>query len=202
MKTKTTLTQKRSVYIPDDYSVVETPEELALEIHSNEDRLCVIYFGGKRGKPDDHYRYKTIEKLRTAIENKIKGAQEALEHKAEQKVAVAEKAAKITEGTSQGDVFCYSWGWEQTNVDFYQVVEKKTAKSMIVREISCRTLSEASWASDYVRPEKDAFLVRKDGTYKEETVRLNQWGGFNRSCGSANKIENPEESKHYRSWYA
>jgi hypothetical protein len=33
-----------------------------------------------------------------------------------------------------GDIFCASWGYDQTNVDFYEVV-RKTAKMIELREI-------------------------------------------------------------------
>ena len=33
-----------------------------------------------------------------------------------------------------GDILVYTWGWEQTNVDFYEVVGV-TAKSAVIREV-------------------------------------------------------------------
>ena len=34
----------------------------------------------------------------------------------------------------QGDILFSSWGWEQTNIDFYEVV-KATEKTVTIREI-------------------------------------------------------------------
>lgn len=43
------------------------------------------------------------------------------------------------------DVFCSSWGYEQTNVNFYQVVGIKGAKTVLLKEIdSCRSVDD-SW---------------------------------------------------------
>ena len=51
-----------------------------------------------------------------------------------------------------GDVLKYSWGYDQTNTDFYQVVAK-TAKTITIREIG------GTWASyTQVSPDKDRFI--------------------------------------------
>lgn len=40
------------------------------------------------------------------------------------------------DGVRVGDIFYVSWGYEQTNVDFYQVVALKGKKTAVVREIA------------------------------------------------------------------
>ena len=40
------------------------------------------------------------------------------------------------EGVHVGDLFAVSWGWEQTNVDFFQAVALKGAHTVILREIN------------------------------------------------------------------
>jgi len=192
----------RESYVPADYTKVETPENLAIEIFKNEFRQTAMYFSGRRSKPDAHYHYRSVEKLNEAIQDTIKSTQETFDRNKRIKAELDKKATELAESITEGDIFCYSWGWEQTNVNFYQVIEKKTPKTMIVREIGCEILEETSWASDVVRPVKDSFLKYKDGDFVEEKVRINKWGGFNRSCGSASKVENPSESRYHRSWYA
>ena len=54
-----------------------------------------------------------------------------------------------------GDVFKSSWGWEQTNVDFYQVTNL-TAKGVKVREIAGREVDKGMLTGE-VTPVKDAF---------------------------------------------
>lgn len=185
----------RDFYFTPQYELVETPKDLNLEIRRNPDTQVAIFFGGKRTKPDCHYKYKTIERMDEAIATYINDRREVLTYKEEQKrlrkIQQEELAGKI----EVGDVFCYSWGYEQTNVNFYQVTEKKTAKTMKVREISYNSVEECSWGSDYVVPVKDSFINEK-----EDTVRVNTYGGFKRSCGSASKTN--FNDKHYRSWYA
>lgn len=55
------------------------------------------------------------------------------------------------------DILVCSWGWEQTNVDFFQVV-RATAKSFWVRPISKKMVSAPAAMEAYVEPVKDDFL--------------------------------------------
>jgi hypothetical protein len=54
-----------------------------------------------------------------------------------------------------GDVFVNTWGYEQTNADFYQVVGV-TPKTVIVREIENQE-RETGFMSGYAEPVKDGF---------------------------------------------
>lgn len=55
-----------------------------------------------------------------------------------------------------GDIFVSTWGYDQTNVDFYQVIAR-TAKMVTVRRIAA-SRKEAHCMGNYVMPIKDAFL--------------------------------------------
>ena len=46
-------------------------------------------------------------------------------------------------GVSVGDVFICSWGYEQTNVDFYQVVSLVGESSVRVRQVAPEILEES-----------------------------------------------------------
>jgi|SaaInlLV_10m_DNA_2_1039722.scaffolds.fasta_scaffold04667_2 hypothetical protein len=50
-----------------------------------------------------------------------------------------------------GDIFTSSWGWEQTNVDFYQVV-KTTPKMVMIRKIDSKTHRQTGDMSRSVMP--------------------------------------------------
>lgn len=57
-----------------------------------------------------------------------------------------------------GDILESSWGYDQTNIDYFQVLEVKD-KSVIVREIGFAKKENAGvWASYHVTPQKDGFL--------------------------------------------
>ena len=65
--------------------------------------------------------------------NKIhEGDRQEIERKANQKAAVKANAEKGT--VKAGAIFSASWGYDQTNVDFYEVIEAK-GQTVVVREI-------------------------------------------------------------------
>lgn len=75
-----------------------------------------------------------------------------------------------------GDIFETSWGYEQTNVDFFQVV-KVTGKSVVVRHIKSKEteIKDASGISTmtgHVVPVKNAF----DGEPKTRRLRIGYGG--------------------------
>ena len=149
-------------------------------------------------KNEFHFRYKSVERMNEhvaewidrVVANKAKREQEKLDRKARGN----EMAAKV----KVGDIFVNSWGWEQTNVDFYQVVAKPSAKTVVVREIAMRTQegSEMSHGmADNVFPARDKFIG------KEMKKQINTYGGFKvNSFSSASPAE--EGRAYYRSWYA
>lgn len=63
------------------------------------------------------------------------------ETKSEVKTAPTEKKNKY--GVKVGDIFSMSWGYEQTNVDFFQVVELVGESSVKIREVYPEFESEA-----------------------------------------------------------
>lgn len=67
------------------------------------------------------------------------------------------KKLNAQDNTKIGDIFYTSWGYEQTNVSFFQVVERPTKASVIIRMIS-HNLSDVNGMSGYAFPVKDDFI--------------------------------------------
>ena len=86
---------------------------------------------------------------RAAEAELLKALGEAPEQTPTKKTAKkAEKANKY--GVKVGDLFCASWGWEQTNVNFFQVVALVGDYSVRVREVCPSYEEEAvSGMSEY-----------------------------------------------------
>ena len=91
-------------------------------------------------------------------------------------------------GFSIGDILYTSWGYEQTNVDFYQVVGLAGKKTVKIRQINSKIdeSKPAGHDSDYVLPVKDDFKYdeviskrpNKYGQIKLESyMRLVRWDG-------------------------
>lgn len=75
------------------------------------------------------YGYAEAEKIRELLDG-AKEAQPAPVAPAKAKPAAANKF-----GVKVGDIFRATWGWEQTNNDFFQVVELVGSTSVRVREV-------------------------------------------------------------------
>lgn len=116
-------------------------------------------------------------------------------------------------GVKVGDIFRMSWGYEQTNVDYFQVVELKGSTMIKIREIASKFIRSESSLSGYVKPAKDAFLDRSvwtantkgesnnnDGIYKKvlkmgDTIYLNM-------CSFANAyLTSEDKESFYSEWY-
>lgn len=145
-------------------------------------------------KIEFNYRFGSEARMIQYCEEFLAGLERAEKYKAERKIARAEARKKAVAEIAEGDLFVASWGWEQTNVDAYQVVAKKGA-SVVLREIALESIEGSEgFMSDRVRPVKDAFIgeefkKRITGKYiKIDDVR------------GASLAE--EGKEFYRSWYA
>ena len=105
------------------------------------------------------------------------------------KKAKAKKQPVNKYGAKVGDMFCDTWGYGQTNVDFYQVVDLKGSTTVVLKPVNknARMIGDMSYM---VSPIKDAFL---EGKYKtrlmtngEETIqrRVKDIGNTNICAGS------------------
>lgn len=80
------------------------------------------------------YGYKTEEETRQAIENAENGT------KTETKKTETPTVNKF--GINVGDLYYISWGYEQTNVDFFQVIELVGESSIRIREVHPEMVKE------------------------------------------------------------
>ena len=108
---------------------------------------------------------------------------------------------------SEGDILSCSWGWEQTNVEFVQVI-RKTASRLIVRAVSGKLKQTQSMAGK-LTPVKNSFTgpafalsIRPFGPNGGHCVK----GAYiydQGKVGSANHWNKTTETEeHYCSWYA
>ncbi len=148
-----------------------------------------------------HYVYKTLEEAKTAAEKWINNIKSNIERKNKDK---EEQRARNKEATADqfykiGDIIVNTWGYDQTNVEFYQVTEIKN-KSIFIKEIG-QDISEGSMmghgmACDVI-PDINNFLdngdsyllrVKAEGILSnpESFYYMHKWNG----------------KPQYKSWYA
>jgi hypothetical protein len=116
--------------------------------------LWLQMFYPKAKKPFCNYAFKTLERLQTYKENQIKAYKELLEIKRARKEAAKatpEKLALI----KVGDIFNWTWGYEQTNQDYFQLIELR-GQIGIFRELD-QDRTETGWLTGNCKPIKDSF---------------------------------------------
>lgn len=165
------------------------------------DNVEVKAFAGKRSKPDYYYILRpnrsgtAIEQLRKLIDRTVENYRMNLEYKQNRKDA--RKADSQRENPFQvGDMLTSSWGYEQTNRFFWQVV-RVTRSSIVVREIAGDMVEATCGMAGNFKPVKDQFT-----SDRERTCRV-QWSSGHASVkidhGYASKVE--EGRSYYASWY-
>lgn len=119
----------------------------AVEQRDNEARTVVYLFNnpqgkpaalgyaGTAGKPAFRFRFASEQARDAYVTEWVRKQFAIVTRRAEAK---AERAA-ATHGLAVGDVVYTCWGYEQTNVDFYQVVDVRTAKTVHVRQLRQNT---------------------------------------------------------------
>lgn len=144
-----------------------------------------------------HYRFSTKDRLikyvTWFIEDKIRAKEIRAKRKEERKI----REKKEAEHVKVGDIFVDSWGYEQTNVQMYQVVDKPTASTVVVREIGTQIVEGSEMPHGmacHVVAVPNAFV---GGPMKKRLVG-SQFK--TRSFSHARKTD--VEKMHYKSWYA
>lgn len=114
---------------------IEDLEVYLYEAQSHRDPSKTLYgavaFAGKAQKPLWHHSFSTEKGRDQKIADTIKSRRYVRKRKETE--SAAKKAFKHS--VSVGDIFDTSWGYDQTNVEFVQVVEVR-GSDLIVREIA------------------------------------------------------------------
>jgi hypothetical protein len=140
---------------------IELPE--GVEIYINTDRCAAMFFSGKRAKPDWHYRYGNAAKMHKAITDSIQSCNERAERKAAQR---KEKAAWVHD-VKVGDVFRCSWGYDQTNIDYYEVTALIGKTMCDVRELK-QEIHETEFMQGKCIPTPGKYAMEADYSKEKE----------------------------------
>jgi hypothetical protein len=114
--------------------------------------LAKTYIGAKK-KQYSFYRYLTPEQRQEAVDRFI-SIQQAESDQAEARKAVVNDFKRDVE---VGDILHSSWGYDQTQSDFYQITELVGKKSVKFREIASNKTYDHSMSGTNT-PIKDEFI--------------------------------------------
>ena len=160
------------------------------------------------------YGYKDEETVRAALEGKTTAG--LVKHDRAAKTTKPEKHANKF-GVQVGDIFSASWGYEQTQTDFFQVVELVGALSVRVREVNppiVRSTAVSPMSEDRVyQLSRDILPPASHSVFindqeRGDIKRLKSFAAdgvsnpqFNLSSFANAYYCAPGERKAYESWY-
>ena len=158
----------RESYYPKGATIIRDKSSTAvIAAYETAGKLFACMFHGKANKPDSHYRYKSAESRATAIQGHLDNirAREAL------MVTRRTERKQADRGVNVGDVLLCSWGYDQTNIDYYEVTALIGSRMVEIREIGCETIDTA-WMQGKSVPAKGQYIgkpmrkVAKNGSVR------------------------------------
>lgn len=191
--------------IPSNSELFTLPEcSAVVYFYTSGQKQYAIGFRGKAQKPSFHYSFKTTERRSEYCFGWLCDQAEAEASIAERKAKEAAERASFVTGFMVGDVIHYSWGYEQTNPEFYQVIEVK-GKSVVIRRIKQETATGSEFSHGMAEnrlPVFDAFI----GEPIRKVVRPGSDGrgllSFDFGVGSFWGNQQTPGRAVYCSWYA
>ena len=164
-----------------EQTLTNIPEDEVLVL-ANKTKLVAIAWSGKKNKYDWYYKFRDKKQMDKYISDYFCKIEMAKEYKAEQKLKKENEKAEFFESIKVGDIFVDSWGYDQTNIDFYLVTKKLKASIKIVK-IGSKIVS-TSIGTEMVVPVKDAVIgeerpkIPQDGYIKTSSYSLARlWDG-------------------------
>ena len=123
---------------------------------------CAALWTHKTKKPSYCYYFNTVDER----EQWITGKKESESKQNEQRNLYASQKAKETDALQPGAIVYDSWGWEQTNIDFYKIV-KRSGASVWLQPLKSK-VSETGFMSGNTEPTEETngeVFLRRIGKY-------------------------------------
>lgn len=143
----------REANIRKDYREILRDDDLGVLVLADESGDVVQAFGGRRQEPDFHTRFGNKERA----DFYLRDWYARIKQRELDKVARREALKDALNPLQLGDILKATWGYEQTNVDYYQVTEV-FGKSVAVREIDARVVKTTGDMSGQCVPVPDQFI--------------------------------------------
>lgn len=177
-------TLPRESYIPKTYEAKITPKDLDnvviyFERGEKTGRICAMAFFGKRAKPVFNYSFGTGEKGEQRRAEYVAEWVKSMREIRDRKAAAAAERKAFQHTLQVGDILKASWGYDQTNIDFYQVVELRGKSNVVIREIGQEHGSATG-------PDSWITMPRRDSFHGEPMVKRVQQGNSVRIASYAN----------------
>lgn len=180
----------RLIFVPSELKgqKAEFPEVGAVVYvgYNRKGKPAAMGFSGKRTKADWHYYFQTIERAEAHINEWLASLKRSRDFRAENK-AKDQLARSVGHGLEVGMILTGSWGYDQTNVEFYQVV-RVSGSAVWIQEVGQEEVKTHAFMSEDVVPDKGRLFgpilrriprVTQHGVYVKlhDSCSLSKWDG-------------------------
>ena len=157
-----------------DFTIVQDDDLACVAFYSGpQDQLFAIAWKGSANNPSFHYRFNSALARQNYVDNFLANLREHRERIEQRRNT--QKSIRAADYFSVGDVVVNSWGYDQTNIDFYQVVEVKE-KSVVLRAIAQKGVPGSDgFMCERVVPIPDEFTDEKAFTKMVKLLTHNAW---------------------------
>lgn len=108
-------------------------------------------------KSEFYYRYKNEEQMIESVSQFLKVRMTNMESRAKEIQNKRQAKKELVNSFKVGQILYDSWGYDQTNIDFYQVVGLG-AKSVKIRKIAQKYVRSGGFMCEYVTPDVNNFI--------------------------------------------
>lgn len=126
------ITHLREHWVPKDHVETLKDDALGLLVTKSPCGRIVMAFQGRAQKPAFYTRFRSIERANEYVSDWI----QSIKRRADEKSDRRETAKNAANTLSIGDVLVSSWGYDQTNVDYYQVTDLIGKRTVLLRKIA------------------------------------------------------------------
>lgn len=137
-------------------------------------KLGATMFGGRRQKPDNHYTYFNEKHREESIQRWLDGQRRHAEYREERKVSRSKP-----HNFEVGQIFVESWGYDQTNIDYYMLTKLKGKCTGYIVPIGSKIIGERGGPQETVAPDPDhirdwdtLLSINRNDTEKGKWKRL------------------------------
>jgi hypothetical protein len=182
----------REFYLPKTETLAAvdcTGTDAAIWTYEAAGAVYAIGFHGKAQKPDFHHRFRDAARRSEHIAGYLEGRKSYA-------VSVAERKSKRSapHTLKVGDVLVSSWGYDQTNIDYYQVTRVPGTATVEIRQIAKSSSGENGFMTADCTAARDNFIgepmVKRANS--ENSVRIASYAHAHPWDGKADRY----------SWYA
>ena len=163
---------KKERYIPTGYVplVIENPADVVVYTNNDNGKFSAICFAGKAVNPTWYYLFRSEEamlaQVTKTVNNRIARAAEVAKYKAERLAPTNLK---------EGDILYCSWGYDQTQVDFYKVKEVVGNNRIKIVPMTAIVAKQSTGADYMVAGEEKGTPMLKVANGRQNSVKITSY---------------------------